>query len=145
VAAGADDVVAGAELAVVAGVVDGVLSAVSALSSPLPIADRRSRDRFRRCSGISVTAPMIDAHSPNPGICAPIPVPDPSACPSPIRHGSPSARGELVHNLAKWSQLRARLRISRPDDYSSEPMSPPRHSLLGSTQPTKTTTGTRNE
>jgi len=64
VAAGAAAaVVAGVEAAALAGVLSDAGEA-AASSSPLPIAERRSRDRFKRCSGISVTVVMIDATRP---------------------------------------------------------------------------------
>jgi hypothetical protein len=70
-------------------------------ASPWPIAERRSRDRFRRCSGISVTFEMIDGRRDNPGICGPI------------------DRDALTHNLARPQDLRARLRTFGAGDYSS--------------------------
>ena len=93
-------VVAGAEAFVVAGVLDGAESPVAA-SSPWPIAERRSRDRLRRCSGISVTAWMIDGSRPDPGI-------------SRAEHAI-STR-ELMHNHAQSAHLRARLRSTLTDD-----------------------------
>ena len=58
-------------LAVVAGVAAGVAAASAAGASespPCPMADRRSRDRLRRCSGISVTGRMIDGNAVSSGI-----------------------------------------------------------------------------
>src|SRR6056297_587752 len=106
-AGGPDAAGAGVAGVVVAGVVAGEVEAAaspagaSVASSPWPIAERRSRDRFRRCSGISVTSEMIDARDRDPGICPGI--------------GSDA----LTHNLARSRDLRARLRTSRDDDYSS--------------------------
>ena len=75
-AAGALDVAATAGVAapVVAGVVaavagvDAASAAGASESPPCPMADRRSRDRLRRCSGISVTGRMIDGNGASSGI-----------------------------------------------------------------------------
>src|SRR6478609_10615605 len=72
-AAGALDVAAAAGVAgfVVAGVAAGVAAASAAGASespPCPMAARRSRDRLRRCSGISVTGRMIDGNAVSSGI-----------------------------------------------------------------------------
>jgi hypothetical protein len=88
---------------VVAGVVEAGAASLgaSAASPPCPIAERRSRDRFRRCSGISVTSEMIDGRRDDPGIC------------------DPFDRDALTHNLARPQDLRARLRTFGAGDYSS--------------------------
>ena len=120
VRAGGPDAAGAAAGVVAAGVVAGAFEVAaaslgaSAASPPWPIAERRSRDRFRRCSGISVTSEMIDGRRPDPGICGRI------------------DRDALTHNLARSRDLRARLRTSGADDYSSLANIPARRWPIGS-------------
>src|SRR6476469_2382905 len=87
---GAGPVAAGAAAAVVAGADEaafaGAVSAGVSGSPPWPIAARRSRDRLRRCSGISVTAPMIDGDRATSRISELDPTP-----PSPCTYAQPRA------------------------------------------------------